>query len=179
MFTPNGAAFRGHAAIAMLGDTHTRPSDHEGGCRRNIECAAGIAAGAAGIDQSVAPGTARVEHGVGMKFKRNSSGADGFGESNDFFDRLALHVQRHQQRRNLRVGAVSGKDLGHHRARFFAGERLAMHGDTMQDVEDHDLQPRVALITVGWITVRWITVRCDIRRDRAVIAPFAPIVLPL
>ena len=135
-----GAALRGHAAIAVLGDAHAGSGDDEGRCGRNIERAAGIAAGAAGIDERVAPGAAGVEHGVGVEFERNGGGADGFGKSDDFFDRLALHVQRHQQRRNLRVRALAGEDLGHHRVGLFAGERLAVNGDAMEGVEDHKIQ---------------------------------------
>ncbi len=75
-----------------------------------------------------------------MEFKRNSSGADGFGKADNFFYRFALHVQRHQQRGNLRVGALAGEDLGHYRVRFFAGERLAVNGDAMEGVEDHKFQ---------------------------------------
>jgi hypothetical protein len=43
---------------------------------------------------------------------------------------------------------LTGKDLGHHRVRLSARERLAVIGDAMEDVEDHDVQPRVALIIV-------------------------------
>ena len=75
-----------------------------------------------------------------MKFKRNGGGADGFGKADDLFDRFALHVQRHQQRGNLRVGALAGEDFGHHRMRLFAGERLTVIGDAMEDVEDHRIQ---------------------------------------
>ena len=135
-----GAALRGHAAVAMLGDAYAGSSDDEGGCRRNIERAAGIATGAAGIDERVAPGAAGVEDGVGVEFEWNSGGADGFGKSDDFFDRFALHVQGHEQRGNLCVRALAGEDFGHHRVRLFAGERLTVNGDTMEDVEDHKIQ---------------------------------------
>ena len=135
-----GAALRGDAAIAMLGDAHAGSGDDEGGRRRNVECAAGIAAGAAGIDECVASGAAGVENGVAVEFERNGGGANGFGKSDDFFDRLALHVQRHQQRGNLRVRALAGEDFGHHRMRLFARERLAVIGDAMEGVEDHKIQ---------------------------------------
>jgi hypothetical protein len=124
----------------VFGYAHAGTGDYKGRCRRNIEGAAGIATGATGIDESVAPSAARVENGVGVEFEWNRGGADGFGKADDFFDRFALHVQRHQQRRNLRVGALAGENLGHHRARFFAGERLPVRGDSMEDVEDHKLQ---------------------------------------
>jgi len=55
-----------------------------------------------------------------MKVERNGGGADGLGESHDFLDGLAFHVQRHQQRRDLRVRALAGEDLAHDRARFCA-----------------------------------------------------------
>ena len=124
----------------MFGYAHAGTGDYKGRCRRNIEGAAGIAPGAAGIDESVTPSAACVENRVGVKVEWNGGGADGFGESDNFFDRFALHVQRHQQRRNLRVGALAGENLGHHRARVFAGERLAVRGDAMECVEDHKLQ---------------------------------------
>ena len=75
-----------------------------------------------------------------MEFEWNGGGADGFGKSDDFFDRFALHVQGHEQRRNLRVRALAGEDFGHHRVRLFAGERLTVIGDAMEDVEDHKIQ---------------------------------------
>ena len=75
-----------------------------------------------------------------MEFEWNGSGADGFGKSDDFFDRFALHVQGHEQRRNLRVRALAGEDFGHHRVCLFAGERLAVIGDAMEYVEDHKIQ---------------------------------------
>jgi hypothetical protein len=75
-----------------------------------------------------------------VKFKRNGGRADGFGKSNDFLYRFALHVQRHQQRRDLRIGALAGEDFGHHRICLFAGERLTMIGDAMEGVEDHRVQ---------------------------------------
>ena len=41
-----------------------------------------------------------------MKGQRLGRGADGFGEAHDLFDRLALHVQRDQQGRDLSIGAL-------------------------------------------------------------------------
>jgi len=75
-----------------------------------------------------------------VEFQWNGGGADGLGKADDFFDRLALHVQRNQQRRNLRVRALAGEDFGHHRMRLFAGERLTMVGDAMEGVEDHSIK---------------------------------------
>lgn len=75
-----------------------------------------------------------------MEFERNRGGANGFGKSDNFFDRLALHVQCDQQRRNLRVGALAGENLGHDRVRFFARERLTVIGDAMEGVENHSIQ---------------------------------------
>src|SRR5208282_5603586 len=75
-----------------------------------------------------------------MEFEGNGGGADGFGKSDNFFYCFALHVQGHEQRRNLRVGALAGEDFGHHRVCLFAGERLAVNGDAMEDVEDHKIQ---------------------------------------
>src|SRR3984885_12484938 len=132
-----GAALRGDTAIAVFRDTHAGASDDEGGCSRNVEGSAGSAAGAAGIDEGIAAGSTGVENGVGTEFKRRGGGADGFGESYNFFDGLALHVQRYEQRGNLGVGALAGKHFGHHGAGFFAGERLAVIGDAVERVENH------------------------------------------
>ncbi len=87
--------------------------------------------------ERVALGAAGVEHGISVKVEWNGSGADSFGKANNFFDRLALHVQRNQQRRNLRVRALAAEDLRHHSMRLFARERLSVYGDAMEDVEDH------------------------------------------
>src|SRR5208282_5269831 len=75
-----------------------------------------------------------------MEFEGNGGGADGFGKSDNFFDCFALHVQGHEQRRNLRVGALAGEDFGHHRVCLFAGERLTVTGDAMEGVEEHKIQ---------------------------------------
>jgi len=60
-----------------------------------------------------------------------------FRETHDFLDRFALHVQGDQQRRDLRIGALAGKNLRHHRTRFLAGQGLAVIGDPVQHFDDH------------------------------------------
>ena len=135
-----GTALRSDAAIAVLGDAHAGSGGDKGGRSRNVERAAGVAAGAAGIDERVSFGIAGIENGIAVELEWNGRGADGFGKSDDFFDRFALHVQRHQQRRNLRVGALAGEDFRHHRVRLFARERLTVIGDAMQGVENHKIQ---------------------------------------
>src|SRR5579884_4120002 len=47
------SAFGADAAIAVLGDAHACARGYQGGCSRDIEGAAGIAAGAAGIEQVI------------------------------------------------------------------------------------------------------------------------------
>ena len=71
------------------------------------------------------------------KIQRGGRSANRFRESNDLFDGFALHVERDQQRPDLRVGALACEDFRHYTARFFAGERLAMVRDAMEGVEDH------------------------------------------
>ena len=131
------SALRGHAAIAMLGDAHAGARYNEGRCRRNVECAAGVAASATGVNQRIASCAAGVKDGISLQVQRIGGGADGFGKTDNFFDGLTLHVQGDQQRRNLRVRALAGEDLGHHRTRLFAGERLVVIGDAVEGVEDH------------------------------------------
>jgi hypothetical protein len=72
-----------------------------------------------------------------VKLKPRGSGANGLGESDDLLDRFALHVQRDQQRRNLRVAALSSENLAHYSMRFRARKRLAVVGEAMERVEDH------------------------------------------
>ena len=101
------AAFGSHAAVAVLGHAHAGAGDDERGGGGDIEGAAGVAAGAAGVDQRVALGAADVDSvEFSMKRQRLGRGADGLGEAHNLFDRLALHVQRHQQGGDLRVGAL-------------------------------------------------------------------------
>ena len=132
-----GAALRGDAAIAMFGDAHAGAGDDEGCRRRDVEGSAGITAGATGVNESIPASAASVENRVGVKFKRNGGSANGFGESDNFFDRLTFHVQRHQKRGNLGVRALTGENFRHDGARFFASERLAVIGDAVERVEDH------------------------------------------
>ena len=58
-------------------------------------------------------------------------------QPDNFFYRLAFHVQGDQQGGDLRVGRPAGKDLRHDLACFFPGEGLAMVGDAVQGVGDH------------------------------------------
>ena len=48
-----GAALRTDAAVAVFGDANSSSGSDERGCGRNIERAAGVAAGAAGVDQGI------------------------------------------------------------------------------------------------------------------------------
>ena len=81
----------------MLGHADSGSGDYEGGGGRNVEGAAGVSAGAAGINQSVAAGAAGVEDAVGVKCERSGGSADGFREADNFFDCLAFHVQCNQE----------------------------------------------------------------------------------
>jgi hypothetical protein len=49
-------------------------------------------------------------------------------------------VEGDQQGRDLRVGAAAGKNLRHDRARFLAGQRLAVVGDAVKSVTDCSCQ---------------------------------------
>ena len=76
--------------------------------------------------------------------KHRGLSADGLREADDLLHRLALHMQRDQQRANLGVGALAAENLRHHLARLVAGEGRAVIGDFVQCVEDHGAIVRVA-----------------------------------
>ena len=146
------AALGGHAAIAMFGDAHSGPGCDKCRGRRNIECAARIASGAAGVDERIASGATGIEHGVGVQFEWNGRSANGFGKAYNLFDRLAFHVQRDQQCAQFGRPCIAGKNLGHHGVRVRAGERFPVIGDAMEGVEDHEIQTTA----VGEFLSNWI-----------------------
>ena len=83
-----GAAVGADRAIAVFCDAHACACHYESRSGRNIECAARVAAGAAGVDQRLA----------GREFaavRKNWRGmlAHYFGEADQLIDCLAFHAQ--------------------------------------------------------------------------------------
>ena len=118
------AAFGAQTSVAVLGHAHACSGHHERGGGGNIESAVAsppVPQVSTSASRPV-PLTARVDV---VKRQRLGGRTHGLGEAHNFFHRLALHVQGDQQGGNLGVGGTSGENLGHHRARFFAGERFA------------------------------------------------------
>ena len=132
------------AAVAVLGHPHAGAGNDE--CRRggDVEGAAGVAAGAAGVNQRVPSRSADVQRGVLVKGQRLGRGTHGLGEADDLFHRLTLHVESDQQGRNLSVRGAAGEHLRHDRTRFFAGEGFSFIGNALQGFSDHGTATRVA-----------------------------------
>ncbi len=103
-----GAAFGGHAAIAMFGNADAGSGNDEGSRGGDVEGAAGIASSAAGIDEGVAFRVAGVKNRSGVEIEGDGGGTDGLGESDNFFDGLAFHVQGDEEGGDLRIGALTG-----------------------------------------------------------------------
>src|SRR5438270_4725142 len=91
------STLRSIATIAMLCDPDTRPGHGERGGSRDVESSAGIAAGAAGIDQRVAFCPADVEREV-MHLQRRRCLANRFSEANDLLHCFAFHVKSDKER---------------------------------------------------------------------------------
>ena len=70
--------------------------------------------------------------------------ADGFREAYDLLDGFALHVQSHQQRADLRIGAFAVQDFRHDGARLVSAKGLAMVRDTLECVQNHFADTRLA-----------------------------------
>jgi hypothetical protein len=70
-------------------------------------------------------------------FERDGSFSDRFRKADNLLHRFALHMQRHQERCDLRIRALAGEHLGHNFAGFITREGLTMSGDAMERVEDH------------------------------------------
>src|ERR1700720_3746167 len=130
------AASGAQTAVAVLGHSHPSSRNNKRRCGGNIERAGGAATGATGIYQGIS-GAAGIRHGVFVNRQRLGRGTHGFGKPHNLFDGLALHMERHKQGRNLRVGSSARKNFGHNRARFFTRERFTVVGDTLQSVNDH------------------------------------------
>src|ERR1700686_541881 len=120
----------------MLGYAYPCARNYKRRRSRNVESAASIAASAAGVHQGAASSSADVKSVIWAQVKRGCGSADGFRETNDLFDRFALHVQRDQQRSNLSVCALARQPLRHNHTRLFTRERLAVISNAMERVNN-------------------------------------------
>src|SRR3984885_10674503 len=114
-----GAEARACGAIAVFRDAHACAGDYESDRGGNVECAARVAAGAAGVHN----------HFVGMFAADGENwrhvAAHGESEADDFVHRFALDAQSDQQGGDLFGAGVAGKDLLHRGLGFGAREIFA------------------------------------------------------
>src|SRR5580700_7026978 len=113
-------AFRSYAAVTVFGYTDSSARDHEGCCGGDVKSSPGVAASAAGVDESVAAGAADV-YARTRQWQRRGGGPNRFRETDNLFDSFTFHVQRDQESCDLRIGALAGKNLGHDGTCFFSG----------------------------------------------------------
>ena len=83
------ARARGERPVAVLGDRHAAARGDERCGSRDVECALGVAAGAAGIDGALG----RVD--------AEGTGAHRLRAAGDLVDRLAPHAERHEEAAHL------------------------------------------------------------------------------
>ncbi len=120
----SGAALGGDGTVAMLGDGGSGGCGYECGGGGDIEGAAGIAAGAAGVDQSQTlfigewDGSGGSSHGVD-KAGNFGGGFTAGGESPE-------------EGGDLDVGELAGEDAFHEFARLYAGENGAAFDDQFE-----------------------------------------------
>lgn len=115
------AAVGADGAIAVFRDANARAGDDESGGCRDVESAAGIAAGAAGVDEDFIGGAAA---GAGGEERSGVTAHDG-GEADEFVDGFAFEAQRGEEACNLSVGGLAGENLLHGGFGFGAGEIVA------------------------------------------------------
>ncbi len=128
------ATLAGHGAVAVLGHLATGRGDDEGRGGGDVEDVHAIATGAAGVDQP-----------LGVDHHRCSQLAHDAGGTDDLVDGLALHAHAHEEGADLRVGALTGHDLAHHRLHFLGGQ-IELGDDAAQGFLDiHARTPPVCL----------------------------------
>ena len=117
--------------IAVLGHHHPRASRHKRRRGRDIKGVRAIATGAGGIDWDCscrrADKRCLVPHHTGT--------------ARNLFDRLTLHAQADDKRRDLGGRSTPFHDLPHHRDGFGFGE-IAPLNDCLNTFSDHHLIPR-------------------------------------
>lgn len=118
------ATLAGHRPVAMLGHLAAGRCHHERRRGGNIEDVHAVATGAAGIDQA-----------LGIEVDRLGQLAHHLHRADDLVDGFALHAHPHQERADLRIGALPGHDLAHHRFHFLGGQ-IQLTDDPVQGLLD-------------------------------------------
>ncbi len=118
------AAFGGDGAVAVLGYLRSRCCRDEGGGSGDVEAAAGVAAGSAGVDKLVALGLSEWKRGCGLAHREREAGNLGGG----------FAASRHgaQQPSKLNLGGLAAQDLLHERVRLREREGLAPFNNSPQ-----------------------------------------------
>jgi len=115
----------------MFGDGGPGSSGEEGGCGGDVEGAAGVSAGAAGVYKLEPFGF----------FERERGGGDAHcvDEAGDLSGGFAAGCEGAEKGCDFDVGEVTGKNLLHERARFFSGEDGAAFNDLLEVVMERHL----------------------------------------
>ncbi len=116
-----GAAEGGDGAVAVLGDFDSGCRCDQGGGGGDVEAAAGVASGAAGVDQVVLLYVAEGKEVGGV--------AEGVGEAGDLGGGFAAGGQGAEQGGEFDVAGLAGEDAFHERGGVFAGEGFALFED--------------------------------------------------
>ena len=98
------------ARFAVLGDGHSRRSDHEGGGGRDVEGIGAVAAGAAGV------------HGGNADVDAQGVVSHNLGHAGNLVRRLALDAQRREEGPDLGFGGLAGHDFLHHGSGLRGGQ---------------------------------------------------------
>ena len=122
-------AFGSHAAIAVLGDAHARARDDERGRGGDVEGAAGIAAGAAGVDQRVALGAADVKRSHSGEASAAVASARIASAKPTISSTVSPFMCRATSSAAICASVLRRENFRHDLSRLVASERLAVVGD--------------------------------------------------
>jgi len=132
------AAQAGEGAIAVFGDADACSGDDESGHGGDIESAAAIASGAAGIEESLA-GEGDVD-GMGL-------GAHGSGEAEEFVAGFAFHAEGDEESGDLGGGGLAFEDSGHGECGVLGSEAFTV-GDAVQVGDKRHVIVRVSTFEI-------------------------------
>jgi hypothetical protein len=121
----------------MFGDADTGSGDGQGGGGGDVEGTAGIATSATRIDEGITLSTADVESGIFREMKRRRRRTDRLGKPNNLLHGLALHVERYQECRDLRISGLAVEDGEHKFAGLVTRQGAAMVGNLVKSLGDH------------------------------------------
>ena len=119
-----GARFGGDGAVAVLGDGGSGGGCDEGGGGGDVEGAAEVSAGAAGVDEGVAFGFGEREGGGG--------GAHGVDEAGEFGGMLGAAAEGTEERGEFDLGGLAGEDGLHERASLVAAEGCSLFHQALE-----------------------------------------------